>query len=92
MMKRLLTLVISIPLALLCSTALAVDTTAGEATFKAQCSECHYVDDFAGEAPADLIVLITQDDTLAAHEGKADLPALSAQDVANLAEYLAAGQ
>jgi len=91
-MNRLILLAFCMPLGLFCSTALGADKAAGEATFQAQCAECHYVDDFAGEAPADLIVLITQDDTLAAHEGKAKLSALSADDVANLAEYLAAGQ
>jgi mono/diheme cytochrome c family protein len=92
MMKRLFILACGLPLALFCSSALGVDKAAGEATFKAQCAQCHYVDDFAGEAPANLIVLITEDDTLAAHEGKANLSALSAEDTANLAEYLAAGQ
>jgi len=88
-MKHLSALLSCIALTSFCSTATAVDTKAGEATFKAQCAECHYVDDFAGESAANLIVLITEDDTLAAHEGKADLKALSPEAVASLAEYLA---
>jgi mono/diheme cytochrome c family protein len=92
MMKRLLIMLSGLALATFCSTALAVDQAAGEATFKAQCAECHYVDDFAGESAANLIVLITEDDTLAAHEGKANLKALSPDNVASLAEYLANAQ
>lgn len=91
-MKRLSITLFCLVVATFCSTALAVDQAAGEAMFKAQCEECHYVDDFAGESAANLIVLITEDDTLAAHEGKADLKALSSDDVASLAEYLAAAQ
>jgi len=91
-MKRLMILAFCTSVAMICSSALAVDIGAGEATFKAQCAECHYVDDFSGESASDLIVLITEDDTLAVHEGKANLKALSGEQVLDLAEYLAAGQ
>lgn len=91
-MKRLTILAFSLSAAVLCGSALAVDKAAGARLFKAQCAGCHYVDDFAGESASNLIVLITQDSTLAAHEGKAKLPVLTPEQVLDLAEYLAAGQ
>ena len=66
----------------------AADADAGKATFEAKCAECHYEDDFAGEAEADILGMI-QAVKSADHKGKEETAGLSADDEANLAAFWA---
>ena len=56
--------------------------------FNAQCEECHFDDDFSGEAEADIAALINNV-VNGTTDHKADLSALTADDVANLAAFFA---
>ena len=64
------------------------NSDAGKATFEAKCAECHYEDDFAGEAEADILGMI-QAVKSAEHKGKGETAGLSADDEANLAAFWA---
>lgn len=65
------------------------DVDAGKAAFESNgCADCHYEDDFAGVAKADIKGMLK---AVAAGEVEhdADLSGLSDEDVANLAAYFA---
>lgn len=91
-MKLLKLIWLSIPMVLFYNVASGGDAAAGKATFEAKCADCHYADDFAGEAAGNIVALIGAEKTKAAHEGKADLSALSDADVANVAAFLASAK
>jgi len=81
-------LLIAVPLALFGHAAFAGDVDAGMQKFNAQCEECHFDDDFSGEAEADIAALINNV-VNGTTDHKADLSALTADDVANLAAFFA---
>lgn len=91
-MKRLIPLILLLPLTFFFGSAVGGDEAAGKATFDSKCADCHYADDFAGEAAGNIANLIKADKTKAAHEGKADLSTLSDSDIANVAAFLASGK
>ena len=65
------------------------DVDAGKAAFESKgCADCHYEDDFAGVAKADIKGMLKG--VMAGEvEHDADLSGLSGEDVANLAAYFA---
>ena len=76
-------------IAFVCAPAFADgDAAAGKTKFEAACEECHYADDFSGQAESDLAGAIS-----AASKGEIkhpdDLSALSSEDIANLAAFFA---
>ena len=91
-MKKLILLVLCFPLVFFSGSAFGGDEAAGKATFDSKCADCHYADDFAGEAAGNIVTLIKADKTKAAHDGKADLSTLSDAEIANVAAFLASGK
>ena len=84
--RKLLT---AISIACVCAPAFADgDADAGKTKFDAACQQCHYADDFSGQAEADLAGTIS-----AASKGEiqhpTDISDLSSDDSANLAAFLA---
>jgi mono/diheme cytochrome c family protein len=86
-MKRLTAALALAPLMVWCGAATAGDPAAGEAIYDEQCAECHEPDDFSGESAADISVWIVSEKNQTKHKGKADLGALSPDDVENVAVF-----
>lgn len=64
------------------------EVAAGKAAFEANCGECHYEDDFAGETKEDIAALIKGVvDGKVEHQG--DAGELTDEDIAALAAYFA---
>jgi mono/diheme cytochrome c family protein len=75
--------------AVLSPSAAFADAAAGKATFSRACAECHDAGDFDGDDPAQLAASIR---AIAAGEQKHRRPIrLSAQEIADIATYMAAG-
>lgn len=91
-MNKLISLILLLPLVFFAGSAFAGDEAAGKVTFDSKCADCHYADDFAGEAAGNIATLIKADKTKAAHEGKADLSTLSDAEIADVAAFLASGK
>jgi mono/diheme cytochrome c family protein len=91
-MKKFSYLAISLALVSWCGFAVAGDAAAGKATFEAQCAECHFADDFAGDSAGDIAKLIDEVRS-GAIEHEADAPKkMSAADAANIAAFWASQQ
>ena len=72
------------------ASAVAGDAAAGKSKAES-CLECHFADDFQGEAPEDIAKLIrgnTSSDT----EHPADISSLSEADIADIAAFFASGE
>lgn len=90
-MRYLTGLLIMLPFVFWGATASAADAEAGKAVFEANCGDCHYEDDFAGESEADIAAMIEAVKS-ADHKGKEETAGLSAEDAANLAAFWASFQ
>ena len=69
--------------------AVAGDAAAGKSKAEA-CLECHFADDFKGE-PAEDIAELIKVNASADSEHPADISGLSADDIADIAAFLAGG-
>lgn len=87
-MRYITRILIALPFVLWGANAVAADAGAGKAVFEANCAECHYEDDFAGESEADVLGMIEAVKE-ADHKGKEETAGLSADDAANLAAFWA---
>ena len=80
-------LILAVPLALWGMAANAAgDAEAGKAVFEANCAECHYEDDFAGESTEDIVAMITSVKG-GGVEHKGDASGLTDVDIVNIATY-----
>jgi mono/diheme cytochrome c family protein len=79
--------ILAAPLALWGMTATAAgDAEAGKAVFEANCAECHYEDDFAGQSTEEIVTMINSVRG-GGTEHKGDASGLSDEDVVNIATY-----
>jgi len=89
-MIRKLSLLAGVPLLFWGSVSTAGDVAAGKTAFDANCGECHYEDDFAGESVDDIKGMI---DGIKSgeveHKGSEEMAAVSDADLANIAAYWA---
>ena len=91
-MKKFSYLAISLALVSWCGFAVAGDVAAGKATFEAQCAECHFADDFAGDS-ADEIAGYMAEVQSGAIEHESDAPKkMTAADAANITAFWASQQ
>jgi mono/diheme cytochrome c family protein len=92
-MTHKLTLLAAIPLLCWGMTATAGDAEAGKTAFEANCADCHYPDDFAGESAGDIMAMIKAVKSgEVEHKGKDETAAVSDADLANIAAYWASAQ
>lgn len=83
----------AIPLMLLAVAAQGQgNAEAGDATYQAVCSNCHFEDDFAGTAAEEISGLITAIKSGTTEHKGGNLADLSDEDIANLAAYFASFQ
>jgi len=87
-MRVLKGILLSLPFMIWGGSASAADAEAGKAVFEANCADCHYEDDFAGES-ADSIVARIKSVTGGQMEHKGDASGLSDEDIANIAAFWA---
>ena len=57
-MRAMKGILVFLPLAFWGMSAMAGDVEAGKAVFEANCADCHYADDFAGESADDIVAMI----------------------------------
>lgn len=90
-MTRTLTILAGISLLLWGSNATAGgDAAAGKAPFEANCGECHYEDDFAGESEEDIMAMLEDlKSGKIEHKGSDETEATSDADLVNIAAFLA---
>jgi mono/diheme cytochrome c family protein len=83
----------AVPLLFWGAAAAAGDADAGKAAFEANCADCHYADDFAGESAGDIMAMIKAVKSgEVEHKAKESTDALSDADVANIAAYWASAE
>lgn len=90
-MRNLTRLLIALPFLFWGASASAADAEAGKAVFEANCADCHYADDFAGESADDIVAMI-KSVTGGQVEHKGDASSLSDEDIANIAAFWASAK
>lgn len=81
-------ILVSLAFVLWAGAAGAHDVEAGKAFFEANCADCHYADDFAGES-VESITTAVQGVYGGETEHQSDLSGYSAEDMANVAAFWA---
>jgi len=88
-MNRIAYIAAALALSSWCGLAVAGDAAAGKAAFEAHCAECHFADDFAGEAEGDIAGFMAEVRSGAVEHESEEPTTISDADAANIVAFWA---